>query len=164
MGMSGLVYILFGISGYFFAYDNTKDNILNNFSSHDPSLLGARLGLLATIFCQIPMIVVPLRSSLIELLTKYCFSSNKEIDNLNAVENDQRYVAIVRVQTNSESYRTNSVSSYSSSNISKYGGILAYSQEILTLFIAVSCLIISELVPGVVVVRCHTKTINKLIF
>jgi sodium-coupled neutral amino acid transporter 6 len=61
--ISSTIYIAFGLCGYFFAYDNTDDNILDNFSSHDISLVIARFGLLLTLLCQLPMIVVPCRKT-----------------------------------------------------------------------------------------------------
>lgn len=67
MMSAGLLYILFGVAGYFLALDWTLDNILNNFSPQDPSLLIARCGLLVTLLCQIPMIVVPCRDSITHL-------------------------------------------------------------------------------------------------
>lgn len=57
------IYILFGLSGYFFAYEFTQDNILDNFPSKDPALVIARIGLGLTLMCQLPMIVVPCRQT-----------------------------------------------------------------------------------------------------
>ena len=65
---SGLIYLTFGIGGYFIAFDQTRDNILNNFSSRDPSLVVARLGLVLTLMCQTPMVVVPCVDSLLKLV------------------------------------------------------------------------------------------------
>ncbi len=39
---SGALYVMFGLAGYLVAFDQTKDNILNNFSPQDPSLIVAR--------------------------------------------------------------------------------------------------------------------------
>jgi len=65
---SGAVYILFGLSGYFFSTNRTADNILNNFSPKDPSLALARSGLVLTLMCQIPMVLLPCRDSFFRLL------------------------------------------------------------------------------------------------
>ena len=65
---SGAVYILFGLSGYLFSTDRTADNILNNFSPKDPSLALARSGLVLTLMCQIPMVLLPCRDSLFRLM------------------------------------------------------------------------------------------------
>lgn len=61
--VSGLIYALFGLSGYFFAFEYTADNVLNNFSSRDPALVAARLGLVLTLMCQVPMVLLPCRES-----------------------------------------------------------------------------------------------------
>jgi amino acid permease len=68
---SGFLYVLFGICGYLVAFDKTKDNILNNFDANDCSLIIARAGLLITLMCQIPMVLVPCRDSISLLINKY---------------------------------------------------------------------------------------------
>lgn len=139
---SGLIYILFGVAGYLFAYDNTLDNILNNFSSHDPSLIIARIGLLLTIICQIPMVVVPCRDSIILLIQKY------QGDNNHMNQADHRYPAIATLQdSNSENAPLTIVTAHKQSiwRISNY----TYASEIVTFIMAVFCLVLSECVPGV---------------
>jgi amino acid permease len=143
IGGSGVIYIFFGVAGYLFAYDNTMDNILNNFSPHDPSLIIARIGLLCTIICQIPMVVVPCRDSLIQLIEKYQGDSEADIQ-----RRDQKYTAIVTVMPNSwqESERaTLQRHPLPFWHIHRY----SYASEIMTFVIAVLCLIMSECVPGV---------------
>lgn len=61
MIISGVIFSLFGLSGYFIAYDATKDNILNNFDDADPALVVCRGGIILTLICQIPMIGIPCR-------------------------------------------------------------------------------------------------------
>ena len=68
--VSGALYAAFGLLGYFFATDRTADNILNNFSPRDPALIAARTGLLLTLMCQTPMVLLPCRQSLLLLLNK----------------------------------------------------------------------------------------------
>lgn len=63
--VSGLIFTAFGIAGYFIAFDATKDNILMNFSPRDTSLIVARIGLVLTLICQLPMIGVPCRDLLL---------------------------------------------------------------------------------------------------
>jgi amino acid permease len=58
---SGLVFTMFGVAGYMIAFDETRDNILSNFSPRDHSLIVARIGLVFTLICQLPMIGVPCR-------------------------------------------------------------------------------------------------------
>jgi len=69
--LAGFIYILFGLAGYLFAFDKTADNILNNFSSKDPSLVVARIGLVLTLMCQMPMVAVPCRKRLEIILNEH---------------------------------------------------------------------------------------------
>ena len=62
ISFSGCVFTTFGIAGYVLAFDACSDNILNNFSPRDPSLVVARAGLVFTLICQLPMIGVPCRN------------------------------------------------------------------------------------------------------
>lgn len=71
IGGSGVLYVLFGLCGYLVAFDETKDNILNNFEANDRSLIIARAGLCLTLMCQIPMVLVPCRDSIFLLINKY---------------------------------------------------------------------------------------------
>jgi amino acid permease len=59
---SGSVFTIFGLAGYVLGFDACSDNILNNFSPRDPSLVVARSGLVFTLICQLPMIGVPCRN------------------------------------------------------------------------------------------------------
>ena len=59
---SGCVFAIFGIAGYVLAFDACSDNILNNFSPRDPSLVVARSGLVFTLICQLPMVGIPCRN------------------------------------------------------------------------------------------------------
>ena len=68
MLISATLFTCFGLAGYFFAFDDTADNILNNFSSRDPAVLVARFGLTFTLMCQLPMVMVPCRQALYPLL------------------------------------------------------------------------------------------------
>jgi amino acid permease len=67
---AALLFFSFGLVGYLFAYDQTSDNILNNFLSNEPGLglLVARVGLMVTLMCQLPMIMLPCRQALFSLL------------------------------------------------------------------------------------------------
>ena len=67
---AAVLFFCFGVAGYLFAYDQTSDNILNNFMSNEPGigLLIARVGLMVTLMCQLPMIMLPCRASLFSLL------------------------------------------------------------------------------------------------
>lgn len=62
ISFSGAIFCIFGLAGYFLAFDACSDNILNNFSPRDPSLVVARCGLVFTLICQLPMIGVPCRN------------------------------------------------------------------------------------------------------
>lgn len=140
IGGSGFIYILFGISGYFFAYDSTRDNILNNFSSHDPSLIIARCGLLVTIICQIPMVVVPCRDSIVTLITKYITRNEiQERDSTRAIEVPEARVAIA-IPMPREDTRLRNI---------EPAAALPYLPEAVTIALAGSCLWLSECVPGV---------------
>lgn len=141
---SGIIYILFGVAGYLFAYDGTLDNILNNFSSHDPSLIVARIGLLLTIACQIPMVVVPCRDSIIQLIHKYQGDYNKSMSNDKVSSPDQRYPPIVTIP-NHERVPIAVSHKQSMWRISNY----KYASEIVTLLMVLFCLFLSECVPGV---------------
>ena len=68
VGSTAFVFLLFGISGFYFAGPSTADNILKNFSSKDPILLAARCGLTVTLLSQLPIIVIPFRKTLYPLL------------------------------------------------------------------------------------------------
>ena len=125
---SGLIYIIFGIGGYLFAYENTFDNILNNFSSQDPSLIIARCGLLFTIICQIPMVVLPCRQSIIELIHK--LSTDNHNNHLNSNNNNENHKLQPKIDT----------------KIINNNNKLNY---LVTFLLVLSCLLLSELVPGV---------------
>lgn len=90
MGTSAALFIAFGLAGYFFAYDNTADNILNNFPAHDPSVLIARVGLTLTLMCQLPMVMVPCRQALYPLIWPEINTADNHTLNLSedAVAND----------------------------------------------------------------------------
>lgn len=68
MSIAALIFVSFGLVGYLFASDHTQDNILKNFSPHDPSLLIARAGLTLTLLCQLPMVVLPCRKAFYPLM------------------------------------------------------------------------------------------------
>lgn len=68
MGVAAIIFAAFGLVGYFFASDETQDNILKNFSPRDPSLLIARIGLTLTLLCQLPMVVLPCRKAFYPLI------------------------------------------------------------------------------------------------
>jgi amino acid permease len=68
MTIAAVLFACFGLVGYFFASDQTQDNILKNFSPRDPSLLIARIGLTLTLLCQLPMVVLPCRKAFYPLV------------------------------------------------------------------------------------------------
>ncbi|GMF12733.1 unnamed protein product [Phytophthora lilii] len=65
-----LFYILVGIMGYLFAFQQqggVQGDILNNFSDNDPLVNLGRLGLLVTIQLSLPLIIQPCRANLLRL-------------------------------------------------------------------------------------------------
>ncbi|GAB5035163.1 sodium-coupled neutral amino acid [Nannochloropsis oceanica] len=65
-----LLYLALGLSGYMYALEETKDDILNNFPSSDGLIFLGRLGLGATLFFSLPILLLPMREVTIELLGK----------------------------------------------------------------------------------------------
>lgn len=69
IGASFVLMLLFGLGGYVYAQDQTDGNILNNISeSRELFFLMGRLGCGITIMLAMAMILLPIRSSLIEIL------------------------------------------------------------------------------------------------
>ncbi|CAM9263340.1 unnamed protein product, partial [Phaeothamnion confervicola] len=66
-GLGSILYTFLGLFGYFYAYDNTKDDILLNFDPQDGVILVGRLGLGVTMLCAVPMMVLPCRDALKDL-------------------------------------------------------------------------------------------------
>ncbi|KAG2769413.1 hypothetical protein JG687_00003840 [Phytophthora cactorum] len=65
-----LFYILVGVMGYLFAFQQpggVQGDILNNFSDNDPLVNLGRLGLLVTIQLSLPLIIQPCRANLLRL-------------------------------------------------------------------------------------------------
>lgn len=177
--IAGVIYIFFGIAGYTIAYDSTKDDILNNFSSHDPALILARCGLLLTIICQIPMVIVPCRQSILQFLLTFqdikeqktlltrptsqvfvtTLSPRRSFYRQNTetltpvVDEDSREANTPQVREGiiSGSTSTSSLTEVSiiRNNSTRYG---PHVPVLVTVFIVVICFVISEFVPGVSVI------------
>ena len=69
IGISAVIFTVFGLVGYFYAYNNTQDNVLKNFDTRDPDLIFARIGLVITLICQTPMIGLPCRNNCILVMS-----------------------------------------------------------------------------------------------
>jgi len=67
---TSFVYGVGSIAGYFCAYENTSDNIFNNFASTNKLLYLGRIALSVTLLCSLPMMVLPCRHYSLALLSE----------------------------------------------------------------------------------------------
>eukprot|EP00299_Pterocystis_sp_00344_P019615 c9707_g1_i2.p1 GENE.c9707_g1_i2~~c9707_g1_i2.p1 ORF type:complete len:159 (+),score=31.28 c9707_g1_i2:291-767(+) len=51
-------------------YDDTEDDILNNFSDRDPAMTVGRIGLAITLLMSLPLLILPARNNLHEILVR----------------------------------------------------------------------------------------------
>mmetsp|Transcript_17935 Transcript_17935/g.37510 ORF Transcript_17935/g.37510 Transcript_17935/m.37510 type:complete len:309 (+) Transcript_17935:762-1688(+) len=68
VGISTVVYIAFGITGYLWAGHNVSGDVLNDFSGTDPLISIGRLGLMGALSCNIPLMVLPCRDIMVTLI------------------------------------------------------------------------------------------------
>ena len=68
IAVSTSTYLLFGVAGYLWAGDGVQGDILNTFEAADPFIFVGRLGLSLAMLGNIPLMVLPARQIIVELL------------------------------------------------------------------------------------------------
>ena len=149
IGISASIFAAFGLAGYFYAYGDTADNVLKNFNTRDPDLIYARIGLIVTLICQTPMVGLPCRNNLILVMShiqrliegrrsrsKSIISIEKELE-VYAGTPRERTMSSYQADINSREIKI------TNSTLHRYG---------IPLGIVLSCLFMSQILPGVGVV------------
>eukprot|EP00549_Striatella_unipunctata_P023027 CAMPEP_0118684980 /NCGR_PEP_ID=MMETSP0800-20121206/6967_1 /TAXON_ID=210618 ORGANISM="Striatella unipunctata, Strain CCMP2910" /NCGR_SAMPLE_ID=MMETSP0800 /ASSEMBLY_ACC=CAM_ASM_000638 /LENGTH=337 /DNA_ID=CAMNT_0006581791 /DNA_START=73 /DNA_END=1083 /DNA_ORIENTATION=- len=90
VGASFLLMCLFGLGGYLYAGNNTQGNILLNCDLHNPMFLLGRFGCGVTIVLAKPMMLLPCRNNLLEILDLIVTSQSGETISLIRNEPQQR--------------------------------------------------------------------------
>ncbi|CAM9573705.1 unnamed protein product [Discosporangium mesarthrocarpum] len=67
IGLASCLYVVLALCGYLYAYENTKDDILLNFSPADPVMLLGRVGMGLTMLVAITMMTLPCRDVIYEV-------------------------------------------------------------------------------------------------
>ena len=68
IAVSTIIYFLFGIAGYLWAGDNVQGDILRSFDADDQLIFIGRFGLLIAMLGNIPLMVLPARQIIVDLL------------------------------------------------------------------------------------------------
>jgi amino acid permease len=71
VAICSFIFLFFGLGGYMYAWEATRDNILLNFNPNDKVILFGRVGLGLTLLCNMPMVVLPCRDAFLLIPTQY---------------------------------------------------------------------------------------------
>ena len=78
--ISTLLYSFIGYLGYVRFTSSTCGDFLNNYPNDDPIALIGRSGLLMTLYCSFPMVILPCRSTLSRLMDVCCGCSSRSAE------------------------------------------------------------------------------------
>ena len=78
--ISTLLYSFIGYLGYVRFTSSTCGDFLNNYPNDDPIALIGRSGLLMTLYCSFPMVILPCRSALSRLMDVCCGCSSRSVE------------------------------------------------------------------------------------
>jgi len=149
IGISAAVFAAFGLAGYFYAYGATEDNVLKNFSTRDPDLIYARVGLIITLICQTPMVGLPCRNNLILVIShiqRLVEGRRSRSKSIISIEKEMEMAAGTPRERTESSYQADinmREVKVTDSHLHRYG---------IPLGIVLSCLFMSQILPGVGVV------------
>jgi amino acid permease len=68
IGLCTALYFVIGLLGYMVDYEDTEDDILNNFADRDPAMTVGRIGLAITLLSSFPLLILPARTNLHQLV------------------------------------------------------------------------------------------------
>jgi len=149
IGISATIFAAFGLAGYFYAYGDTEDNVLKNFSTRDPDLIYARIGLIITLICQTPMVGLPCRNNLILVIShiqRLIEGRRSRSKSIISIEKELEMVAGTPRGRTLSSYQADinlREVKITDSHLHRFG---------IPLCIVLSCLFMSQIMPGVGVV------------
>jgi amino acid permease len=85
-----LMYI-FGVAGYLYSGDNTKDNILLNFNVSDKLILLGRMGCGTNLMLNLAIVTLPCRDSMLEIWPQFIELWRKKRNAYNQVDSNHEY-------------------------------------------------------------------------
>jgi amino acid permease len=155
--------LIFGLAGYLYAGDRTDGNILNNCdSSNDAFLLVGQVGCGVTLMLAMPMMLLPCRSSLLEVVDVFVYGPHRvpvedELDGPFANGENHPLVEGQEQTRNNRNYGTKTPSmdpEKASTAVPKKGHIMdnVVVHYVSTLLIVVTCYIAAVRIPSVATV------------
>ncbi|CAM9476568.1 unnamed protein product [Chrysoparadoxa australica] len=154
MSMAASLYIMLGLMGSLYAYDNTRDDILLNFSANDKVVLLGRLGMGFTMFAAMPMICVPCRDALQSLWAQLWagIRSVIEADHHGVVTADER-APLTSGTTATATAKTNADTAAAAEDDDTVSPVIKMLVHfVLTVAIMGTCYMVAVSLPGVAVV------------
>jgi amino acid permease len=88
IGLTAMLYLFFGLSGYVYAGECACSNILLNFGSKDPTIVLGRICLSLVIMLNMPLLIQPSRNALFRLLSGFgCITPDTSANEEQSQEN-----------------------------------------------------------------------------